>query len=79
MAASRVGHGGVKGWLPRSRLYYWQPKLEQNTNRCRTKVEQIESLGWQSLIIWQCEMKDLDVLRNQPRIFLEGPENPIDI
>jgi DNA mismatch endonuclease (patch repair protein) len=72
------GHGCVKGRLPKSKLDYWQPKLEQNINRDRTKVEQIESLGWQSLIIWQCEMKDLDVLRNQLRIFLDGPENPID-
>lgn len=72
------GHGCVKGRLPKSKLNYWQPKLEQNINRDRTKIEQIESLGWQSLIIWQCEMKDLVVLRNQLRIFLDGPENPID-
>lgn len=41
-------------------------------------MEQLESLGWQSLVIWQCEIEDSDDLRKRLRIFLDGPENPID-
>lgn len=72
------GHECAKGRSPKSRLEYWQPKLEQNAIRDRTKVEQLESLGWQSLVIWQCEIEDSDDLRKRLRIFLDGLENPID-
>lgn len=72
------GHECAKGRSPKSRLEYWQPKLEQNATRDRTKMEQLESLGWQSLVIWQCEIEDSDDLRKRLRIFLDGPENPID-
>lgn len=72
------GHECAKGRSPKSRLEYWQPKLEQNAIRDRTKMEQLESLGWQSLVIWQCEIEDSDDLRKRLRIFLDGPENPID-
>lgn len=72
------GHECAKGRSPKSRLEYWQPKLEQNATRDRTKMEQLESLGWQSLVIWQCEIEDSDDLRKRLRIFLDGAENPID-
>lgn len=72
------GHECAKGRSPKSRLEYWQPKLEQNAIRDRTKIEQLESLGWQSLVIWQCEIEDSGDLRKRLRIFLDGPENPID-
>jgi DNA mismatch endonuclease (patch repair protein) len=72
------GHDCPKGRLPKSRLDYWQPKLEQNVNRDRTKIEQIESLGWRTLVVWQCELGDLDALATRSIAFLDEPENPID-
>ena len=64
-------HGCAKGQLPKSRLDYWQPKLEANARRDRTKKEQIESLGWKVLVVWQCQTKDLDALRTQLRAFVD--------
>ena len=55
-------HGCPKGQLPNSRLDYWKPKFEQNVIRDRTKVEQLESLGWRVLVVWQCELADIDAL-----------------
>jgi len=72
------GHECQKGRLPKSRLDYWQPKLEKNVNRDRTKIEQLESLGWRSLTVWQCELGDLDALTARLRAFLDETENPID-
>ncbi|WP_126975012.1 very short patch repair endonuclease [Frigidibacter oleivorans] len=72
------GHGCSKGRLPKSRLDYWQPKLEQNINRDRTKIEQLESLGWRCFVVWQCELGDLDALGTRLKAFLDNPENPID-
>ena len=56
------GHGCRKGRLPKSRLDYWQPKVEKNRERDKTKEEQLRSLGWSVLTIWQCETNELDAL-----------------
>ena len=64
-------HGCSKGQLPRSRLDYWRPKLEGNVNRDRAKIEQIESLGWMVLVIWQCELSDAEKLAKRLQEFVE--------
>ena len=66
-------HGCPKGQPPKSRLDYWLPKLEQNLKRYRTKKEQIEILGWEVLVVWQCETKDTDSLAAHLRAFLSEP------
>lgn len=59
------GHDCPKGRPPRSRPDYWLPKLETNAARDRTKIEQLESLGWRCEVIWQCEAKDSGALTNR--------------
>ena len=45
------GHGCSKGRLPKSRLDYWQPKVDKNRERDRTKEEQLKSLGWSGIAV----------------------------
>lgn len=66
-------HGCAKGQLPKSKLDYWQPKLAKNVERDRTKQEQLESLGWKVLVVWQCETKERTGLECKLRAFLDGP------
>lgn len=66
------------GRIPKSRLDYWRPKLEQNAKRDRLKSKQLESLGWRILVIWQCETADLDTLAATLRKFLDESKIPID-
>ena len=72
------GHYCPRGGLPKSRLDYWQPKLEKNVDRDRTKLQQLESLGWRSLVVWECELSDLNVLTARLRAFLDETEKLID-
>lgn len=72
-------HGCTMGRLPKSRLDYWQPKLEQNVNRDRTKIEQLESRGWSVLVIWQCEMGDTERLMARLQNFVDESSQTIDI
>lgn len=72
------GHGCSKGRLPRSRLDYWVPKLETNKLRDLRNVEQLRSLGWESLIVWQCETADTEALLKRLTAFLAEPKNSID-
>lgn len=64
-------HGCPKGQLPKSHLDYWRPKLEANVKRDRTNEEQLESLGWQSLVVWQCEIKEVDTLVKRLQYFVD--------
>ena len=68
------GHDCPKGRLPKSRLDYWRPKVDKNRERDRTKEEQLKSLGWNVLTIWQCETKDLEALTARLQDFVEKDE-----
>ena len=71
-------HGCKIGKLPRSHLDYWLPKLEQNVRRDRANIEQLESLGWRVLVIWQCQTVDADALGAQLTTFLDEQKIRID-
>ncbi|OBQ66268.1 DNA mismatch endonuclease Vsr [Mesorhizobium loti] len=42
--------------LPRSRLDFWQPKLNANAERDRVNVGKLEADGWKVLVVWECEV-----------------------
>ena len=72
-------HDCPKGRLPKSRLEYWQPKLKKNKERDRTKEDHLRSLGWRVLVIWQCEIVDLEALALRLQDFVDERETAIDI
>lgn len=73
------GHGCPKGRLPKSRLDYWGPKIERNSQRDRETESTLRVLGWDVLTVWQCELKDLHDLRCRLSAFLGPRKKPIDI
>lgn len=56
--------------LPKSRLDFWKPKLEGNKERDARKLMQLDALGWHSLVVWECELKDLNSLEKRLKAFL---------
>lgn len=72
-------HGCPKGKPPKSRHDYWIPKLAQNVERDRTRVEQLEARGWQVLTVWQCELGDIEALSKRLEAFVDDSKIPIDI
>jgi len=56
--------------LPKSRLDFWIPKLEGNRERDTRTLHQLKSLGWEVLVIWECELKDLNLLEKMLNGFL---------
>lgn len=58
--------------LPKSRLDFWIPKLEGNRERDIRTLLQLRSLGWDVLVIWECELKDLNLLEKMLKGFLGG-------
>jgi len=47
------------------------PKLERNVERDRTKLKLLESQGWEVLVVWQCETRDIDALTERLRGFVD--------
>lgn len=70
------GHDCPKGRPPKSRLDYWKPKLDGNTERDRRNEEALRSLGWSVLVIWQCETSARQPLARRLHSFLDAGPAP---
>ncbi|MDE0417479.1 MAG: very short patch repair endonuclease [bacterium] len=42
---------------PPSNTSYWLPKIARNVERDAKNISSLEVLGWQSLTVWECELK----------------------
>lgn len=56
--------------LPKSRLEFWLPKLERNKRRDAEIVTALETRGWRSITIWECELRSLPVVMERIEGFL---------
>lgn len=50
---------------------YWGPKMDRNVERDARNLEKLESDGWQVLIVWECELNDMEAVRSRVLAFLE--------
>jgi DNA mismatch endonuclease, patch repair protein len=46
-----------RGRLPKSRIEYWKNKIEVNKKRDIQTSETLKSMGWQELVIWDCQLR----------------------
>ena len=60
--------------LPKSNVEFWEKKLSQNVFHDREVYKQLTQLGWEYLIIWECEMKKSNRTSLEKRIhlFMDG-------
>jgi DNA mismatch endonuclease, patch repair protein len=58
--------------MPKSRIDFWQPKLEANKERDKRNRRTLSRGGWRVLTIWECQLKDFERLRNAVRRFLDA-------
>jgi DNA mismatch endonuclease, patch repair protein len=61
---------------PKSRVEFWTRKFDENVARDRTGQEALATLGWRSLVIWECETADLERLAERLQAFLEASCDP---
>lgn len=64
-------HNCKKGKPPKSNLDYWLPKLKENRRRDISNQKLITSTGWEFLVIWQCQTRDIATLKKTIVAFLE--------
>lgn len=56
---------------PKSNLDYWGPKLRRNVERDATSIAELKLLGWKVLVIWECQLKDIEALKTKISCFLD--------
>lgn len=72
------GHGCSKGRLPKSRLDYWEPKIDANRRRDAEAAEKLRAAGWRVLTIWQCECKDERTIEEHLQFEICVPAQNVD-
>lgn len=65
-------HKGCKlARLPKSKLDFWKPKLEENRKRDLWNQQRLRDLGWSILVVWECQMVTTNRVSVVVRKFLE--------
>ncbi len=67
------GHNGCnKAQLPKSRTDFWQDKIENNVRRDKRVKRALNRKGWRYLIIWQCQINNLEKVKAKIYTFLNN-------
>lgn len=59
------------GRRPKSNTGYWDEKLARNTARDAGNQTSLKALGWDVLVVWECETAQTEKLRSMLEAFLE--------
>jgi len=66
------GHDCARGSRkPKTRADYWAAKIARNRARDAETRARLDALGWEALTLWECELKDPEVLSQRLRAFLD--------
>jgi DNA mismatch endonuclease (patch repair protein) len=63
-------------YAPKSNVAFWQAKFDANVARDRRSVAELEKLGWQVHVIWECETKNEGKLIRRLATYLKNQTNP---
>jgi len=66
------GHDCKRGSVPATNKEFWLPKLQKNKLRDSEILSRLDNMGWKTLVIWQCQLKDKDALKNAIDNFLKN-------
>jgi DNA mismatch endonuclease (patch repair protein) len=64
-------HGCRQYRQPRTNRSFWEPKLEGNRERDKINQKKLSAMGWKFLVIWECELQNMDKLKKRITEFLE--------
>ncbi|EBJ0775402.1 very short patch repair endonuclease [Salmonella enterica] len=65
------GHKGCRrNRMPKSNQEYWFAKLERNKSRDSMRLSKLHEMGWRTLVVWECELKETDILLEKLKAFL---------
>lgn len=71
------GHACRWGRPVKSNASYWAAKIERNQRRDSEALAKLREQGWRPLVVWECELRDLEAVERTLVDFL-GPSGPME-
>jgi DNA mismatch endonuclease (patch repair protein) len=59
--------------MPKSRVEFWNPKLNANRERDLKNQAKLSDMGWDFMILWECQLGDTSDLASRISAFLGEP------
>jgi DNA mismatch endonuclease Vsr len=59
--------------VPSTRQNYWGPKLSRNVQRDSQTSQRLADLGWRLMIVWECDILNIEKISTAMRQFLDPP------
>jgi len=67
------GHKGCqRSQRPKTNLSFWLNKIESNIQRDKRNIKALTREGWKCLVIWECQLRNIDVLKQKFIRFIHG-------
>jgi DNA mismatch endonuclease (patch repair protein) len=66
------GHACKLGRMPKSRVSFWRNKIGGNKVRDRRALAKLRRDGWKALVIWECQLRDMDRISRRITEFLDA-------
>lgn len=57
--------------IPKSNQDFWLPKLQRTQQRDKEHLKNLKASGWDVLVIWECQIKDLSAVKKKIIKFLD--------
>lgn len=65
------GHKCPRGSrMPKTNAAYWEAKIARNGARDAGNIYLLRRTGWRVLVVWECELKDLQKVSDKVKAFL---------
>lgn len=69
-------HAGCRYcYAPKSNVDFWEAKFAANQARDQKALEDLRSQGWDTLVIWECEAKDSNLVASRLSAHLERSDH----
>jgi DNA mismatch endonuclease (patch repair protein) len=50
---------------PKTSAEFWENKRRRNAARDEEVIRQLEAMGWRVIVVWECETRDMERLRER--------------
>jgi DNA mismatch endonuclease, patch repair protein len=64
-------HNCPRGRRPLTSVDFWNDKLDRNLTRDAARQQDLRASGWAVLVVWECMLKDLDVVEKMLVAFMQ--------
>ncbi|MBT3486632.1 MAG: DNA mismatch endonuclease Vsr [Desulfobacula sp.] len=59
-------HKGCKfAYKPKTRVEFWEKKFDDTVSRDLNNIKKLKAMGWNIEVFWECELKDIDSVKNR--------------